>query len=65
MIILMRNISTTLYTIDRVRRLDVDSSRLLVNEARSHADAVEGYHVIYEAVGLDKAYTNRIIARHR
>ena len=34
--ILMRNISATLYTIDRVRRLGVDTSRLLVNMDWQH-----------------------------
>ena len=34
--ILMRNIAATLYTIDRVRRLGVDTSRLLVNMDWQH-----------------------------
>ena len=41
----------------------IDRSALA--EARSHADAVEGYRVVYETLGLDKAYTESIIARRK
>lgn len=28
-------------------------------------DTVEGYRIVYETMGLDKAYTERIISRHK
>ena len=31
----------------------------------SHSDAVEGYQIVYEAMGLDKSYTDRIISRQK
>jgi len=34
-------------------------------QARANADAVEGYRIIYTVLGLDKAYTERIIARRK
>ena len=46
---------------DLARKVD----RKALNEARAHADAVEGYRIVYEMLGLDKAYTERIIARHK
>jgi len=36
-----------------------------MNGAMSHSDAVEDYRIVYEAMGLDKAYTDRIISRHK
>ena len=39
--------------------------RAALSEARAHADAVEGYRLVYEAMGLDKAYTERIIGQRR
>src|SRR5579884_2523659 len=39
--------------------------RAALKEALARADAVEGYRIVYEVLGLDKAYTDRIIARHR
>ena len=44
---------------DLARKID----RAALAEARAHADAVEGYRIVYEAMGLDKAYTERIIGR--
>lgn len=44
---------------DLARKID----RKALAEARAKADAVEGYRLVYEALGLDKAYTERIIAR--
>ena len=35
--------------------------RAALAQARAIADAVEGYRIVYEAMGLDKAYTDRII----
>jgi len=46
---------------DLARKID----RKALAEARSRADAVEGYRIIYETMGLDKAYTERIISRHK
>jgi len=46
---------------DLARKID----RTALNEARSRADAVEGYRVVYETLGLDKALTERIIARRK
>ena len=34
-------------------------------EARAGVDAVKAYEVVYAALGLDAAYEQRIIARHR
>jgi len=39
--------------------------RQALAEARSHADAVEGYRIVYETMGLDKAYTERIISQRK
>jgi len=44
---------------DLARKID----RKALAQARANADAVEGYRIIYEVLGLDKAYTERIIAR--
>ncbi len=46
---------------DVARKID----REALAEARSHADAVEGYRIVYETMGLDKAYTDRIISRRK
>jgi xylose isomerase len=46
---------------DLARKID----RKALAEARSRADAVEGYRIVYETMGLDKAYTERIISRHK
>ncbi len=46
---------------DLARKID----RKALEEARAKADAVEGYRIVYEVLGLDKAYTERIIARHK
>jgi xylose isomerase len=46
---------------DLARKLDRSALAL----ARSTADAVEGYRIVYEAMGLDKAYTDRIIAQRK
>jgi len=46
---------------DLARKLD----RAALSQARANADAVEGYRIVYEAMGLDKAYTDRIIAQRR
>ena len=46
---------------DHAHKID----RKKLAEAGSHADAVEGYRGISEARGLNKAYTDRIISRHR
>ncbi len=46
---------------DLARKID----RKALNEARADADAVEGYRIVYEMLGLDKAYTERIIARRK
>jgi xylose isomerase len=46
---------------DLARKVD----RKALDQARAHADAVEGYRIIYEMLGLDKAYTERIIARRK
>ncbi len=43
---------------DLAGKLDRDA----LSQARANADAVEGYRIVYEAMGLDKAYTDRIIA---
>jgi xylose isomerase len=39
--------------------------RKALAKARSNADAVEGYRIVYEAMGLDKTYTERIISRRK
>jgi len=39
--------------------------RAALTEARAHADAVEGYRIVYEAMGLDKAYTERLISQRK
>ncbi len=46
---------------DLARKLD----RNALAEARARADAVEGYRLVYETLGLDKAYTESIIARRK
>src|SRR5205085_5752361 len=46
---------------DLARKID----RQALAEARSHADAVEGYRIVYETMGLDKAYTERIISQRK
>jgi xylose isomerase len=46
---------------DLARKID----RAALTEARTDADAVEGYRIVYEAMGLDKAYTERIISQRR
>lgn len=46
---------------DLARKID----RAALNEARAHSDAVEGYRIVYEAMGLDKAYTERIIRERK
>ncbi|MDQ2904462.1 MAG: sugar phosphate isomerase/epimerase [Chloroflexota bacterium] len=46
---------------DLARKLD----RQALAEARARADAVEGYRLVYETLGLDKAYTDGIIARRK
>jgi xylose isomerase len=46
---------------DLARKID----RNALAEARSHADAVEGYRIVYETMGLDKAYTDRIISKSK
>ena len=46
---------------DIARKID----RKALAEARSHADAVEGYRIIYAVLGLDKSYIDRIISRHK
>jgi xylose isomerase len=39
--------------------------RNALNEARSHADAVRAYQVVYEVLGLNKAYVENIVARRK
>ena len=46
---------------DLARKLD----RSALSQARANADAVEGYRIVYEAMGLDKAYTDRIISERK
>jgi xylose isomerase len=46
---------------DLARKVD----RAALAAAKSRSDAVEAYRVIYEALGLDAAYTARIIERHK
>lgn len=46
---------------DLARKID----RNALARARANADAVEGYRIIYTVLGLDKAYTERIIARRK
>ncbi len=46
---------------DLARKID----RKALAQARANADAVEGYRIIYAVLGLDKAYTERIIARRK
>jgi xylose isomerase len=41
----------------------IDRAALL--QARANADAVEGYRIVYEVLGLDKAYTERILERRK
>ncbi|MDQ6642995.1 MAG: xylose isomerase, partial [Chloroflexota bacterium] len=46
---------------DLARKID----RKALEAARTNADAVEGYRVVYEVLGLNKAYTESIIARRK
>lgn len=46
---------------DLARKID----RQALAEARSRADAIAGYRVIYEVLGLDKAYVENILARRK
>ncbi len=46
---------------DLARKID----REALKQARANADAVEGYRIVYEMLGLDRAYTERIIARRK
>jgi xylose isomerase len=46
---------------DLARKVD----RTQLAQARSRSNAVDAYRVVYTALGLDEAYTQRIIARHR
>ena len=46
---------------DLARKID----RNALARARANADAVEGYRIIYTVLGLDKAYTELIIARRK
>ncbi|HKB49169.1 MAG TPA: TIM barrel protein [Ktedonobacterales bacterium] len=46
---------------DLARRVD----RTALAEARSAVDAVKAYEIVYAALGLDAAYEQRILARHR
>ncbi len=46
---------------DLARKVD----RQALAEAKAHADAVDAYRIVYEAMGLDAAYTARIIERHK
>jgi xylose isomerase len=46
---------------DLAHKLD----RAALAQARANADAVEGYRVVYEAMGLDKAYTDHIISERK
>ena len=46
---------------DLARRVD----RAALAEARAGVDAVKAYAVVYAALGLDTAYEQRILARHR
>ena len=46
---------------DLARKID----RQALNEARAKADAVEGYRIVYEVLGLDQAYIERILAARR
>ncbi len=46
---------------DLARKID----RKALDEARASADAVGGYRVVYEVLGLDKGYIESIIARRK
>ncbi|HEY6406070.1 MAG TPA: hypothetical protein VIY29_01250, partial [Ktedonobacteraceae bacterium] len=46
---------------DLARKID----RKALVEARANADAVEGYRIVYEVLGLNKAYAENIIARRK
>jgi xylose isomerase len=46
---------------DLARRVD----RQALAEARAAVDAVKAYEVVYAALGLDRAYEQQILARHR
>jgi xylose isomerase len=46
---------------DLARKID----RQALKQAQSKADAVEGYRLVYEVLGLDARYTDQIIARRR
>jgi len=56
-----RSVIQWVFIDDLARKID----RNALNEARSRADAVEGYRIVYETLGLDKAYTERIIASRK
>ena len=46
---------------DLARKID----RPALQQAWASADAVEGYRIVYEILGLDKAYTERILERRK
>ncbi len=46
---------------DLARKID----RKALAEARANADAVEGYRIVFEVLGLNKAYAENIIARRK
>jgi xylose isomerase len=46
---------------DLARKID----RQALAEARAHADAVEGYRIVYETLGLDQAYAGRVIQQRK
>jgi xylose isomerase len=46
---------------DLARKID----RKALADARANADAVEGYRIVYEVLGLDKSYVENIIARRK
>ena len=46
---------------DLARKID----RKALDEARASADAVGGYRVVYEVLGLNKGFVEGIIARRK
>ena len=56
-----RSVIQWAFIADLAQKID----RTALAEARSRADAVEGYRIVYETLGLDKAYTERIIGRRK
>jgi xylose isomerase len=46
---------------DLARKVD----RAQLAQAKSRSSAVDAYRIVYDALGLDEAYTQRIIERHR